>query len=79
MTDMSKAIEGMSEEDMRYFIECVLENADNVAYRWHQFARATTAPEQAHYLVELSNDIFSLSTYLPNFNGDTGEVEWEDE
>ena len=48
-------------------------------WAWHEYDRATTPTTQASYLIELSNRMFDLSTYLPGFDPDLGRLRYDDE
>lgn len=48
-------------------------------YRWQRFAHAKTPTEQAEWLVELSNAMSDLRSWLPGFDSDTGTMPWERE
>lgn len=51
---------------------------DAVLIDWYAFRSAKTPLEQADTLIRLSNSMFDLSTYHPDFDGETGEITYED-
>jgi len=47
---------------------------DTALWRWRDYKQAKTAIDQAHALVELSEAMFALSTWHPDFDNRTGEL-----
>jgi hypothetical protein len=52
---------------------------DDVVYWFHLFSTAKDPLTQAGALVELSNHVHDLKTWLPTYDGDTMTVAWERE
>lgn len=50
-----------------------------VVYRWDCFQSANNPVDQAHQLVELSNAISDLKSWLPEFDIETGTMPWNRE
>lgn len=50
-----------------------------VAYRWDCFQSANNPVDQADQLVELSNAISDLKSWLPEFDIETGTMPWDRE
>lgn len=61
--------------DQHQFLMNVLEAADTVEYHWTRYANASDNLAQADALIALSNAMHDLSSYLPGFNPETGEVD----
>lgn len=57
--------------------EGIVEAADTVEWRWSRYERASGVVDQADALVELSNAMSDLASWLPNYDPETGEVERE--
>lgn len=55
--------------------EHLLEASDTAEYRWTRYANAVDNLTQADCLIELSNAMSDLASFLPGFNPETGEVE----
>lgn len=56
-------------------LEWFTDAADTVEWRWRQYENARTALEQADALINLSNAMSDMASYLPNYNPETGEVD----
>lgn len=54
-----------------------VEAGTEVVYYFHLFAHAKTPLDQADALLHLSNHVFDLKTWLPDYDGNTGTVAWE--
>lgn len=52
---------------------------DNVVYQWEFFSDSKNPVAQAHYLIELSNAVSDLKSYLESYDWVTGTVNWERE
>ncbi len=51
----------------------------DVDYWWHQFTHARDLLTQAGTLVELSNKMHDLRTWLPGYDYESGTLPWERE
>ena len=60
-----------------YWVEGIQEAALGVAARWGTFDNAAGPVDSAVALVELSNAIFELTTWLPGFDPERGEIDWD--
>jgi hypothetical protein len=56
-------------------VDWMVEAADTVEWRWNRYFNAVDPLAQADALIELSNAMSDLSSHLPGYNRETGEVE----
>lgn len=48
-------------------------------YQWDGYVKSTSALDQAGRLIELSNAMHDLKTWLPGWDGDNGTMPWDRE
>lgn len=53
------------------------EAASAVAYEWMRFSQTTDMVQWASRIIELNDRMFDLSTWLPGFDPETGEIDWD--
>jgi hypothetical protein len=53
--------------------------AEEVHYQWHRFSTSTDELNRAHALLELSNAMGDLTSFLPGYDADSGTLPWERE
>lgn len=55
------------------------EAVDNVVYQAQMLTGANRLDTAAHYLIELSNALGDLKTWMPGYDDRTGTLPWERE
>lgn len=60
-------------------LDGVLAAVAEADYRWKLYTEATNELSRADALIELSNAMSDLRSWLPDFDIETGTVEWERE
>jgi hypothetical protein len=53
--------------------------ATEADYRWQIFMHSKTPTDQAQALVDLSNAMHDLRTWIPGYDYETGSLPWERE
>lgn len=54
------------------------EAGESLCWEWYAFQEATTPLTQAQRLIELSNHIFDVSSFLPSYDEKTGQLRDEE-